>query len=147
MTPSVPRPLLVRTPVQGAIVRRIPIVVLDLSAAGCLVESAEKLGEGTVGVLELAVDGERYSEVVRICRSTGLVGGDFRCRAGTQFLPLTAGTERSLRWLARRIEGAPRLRAAELAPAGGTAPAGGRGPAWPVRARVASGAEGPTGPP
>ena len=103
MRSGVPRTPRLDLPARGAIVRRIPLVVLNLSAAGCLVESSEMVREGIVGVLEVSVEEQQYSEVIRVCRSTALRGTYQRCRAGAQFLALSAGTERSLRSLAGRV--------------------------------------------
>ncbi|HEX5109973.1 MAG TPA: hypothetical protein VFV95_16085 [Vicinamibacterales bacterium] len=93
-----------RLPGIGVIIRRIPVKVRDVSAAGCLLESADMLPEGAVGQLELTIDGERHLETLQVCRSTRTSGGAFPWRAGARFLSLTAPLPTSVRNFAARFE-------------------------------------------
>jgi hypothetical protein len=93
-----------RQPGIGVIIRRIPIRVRDVSAAGCLIESADLLPEGTVGQLEMIIDGERHLETVQVCRSTRTSGGGLPWRAGARFLSLTAPPPTSVRNVVARFE-------------------------------------------
>ena len=93
-----------RNPGIGVIIRRIPVRVRDVSAAGCLLESADLLPEGAVGQLELTIDGERHLETLQVCRSTRTSGGGLPWRAGGRFLSLSAPPATSVRNLVARFE-------------------------------------------
>jgi len=93
-----------RHPGIGVIIRRITVRVRDVSAAGCLLESADLLPEGTVGQLELTIDGERHLETLQVCRSTRSSGGGLPWRAGARFLSLAAPPATSVRNVVARFE-------------------------------------------
>lgn len=88
----------------GVIVRDVAVRVLDASASGCLIESSEPLPEGAVGLLEITGDNGKTVEPLRINRSTEIVGGTTRFRAGAQFLPLGAPGPKSVRNQLARLE-------------------------------------------
>jgi hypothetical protein len=88
----------------GILVRRILVQVIDVSANGCLIETAEGLEEGTVGMLQLVVDDGSHGEALRICRAVRITGGDVQWRAGAEFLPLKAPTPTSVRNMVARLE-------------------------------------------
>jgi hypothetical protein len=79
----------------GALIRRLPASVLNISSRGCLIETATPLVPGTVGLLE--VGDETHGEAVRICRSVERPGAAMPFRAGTEFLVLDAGAPPSMR--------------------------------------------------
>ncbi len=83
----------------GVIVRRVPVRVAEISATGCMLESALSIREGAVGTLHLTVEGRRYRETVRVTRVMPLPGGVRRQQVGAQFLTLGA-SRRALRHLA-----------------------------------------------
>jgi hypothetical protein len=59
-----------RLPGMGVLIRRLPVRVRNVSASGCLLETADSLPEGAVGLLELVIEGERHVEALRVNRST-----------------------------------------------------------------------------
>lgn len=85
----------------GALVRRLPASVLNISSRGCLIETAIPLVPGTVGLLEVG-DGTQ-GEAVRICRSVERPGAALPFRAGTEFLVLDAAAPPSIRVRALRL--------------------------------------------
>jgi hypothetical protein len=88
----------------GVLVRRIPMSLRDVSARGCLIESAHALPEGTVGVLELVMAEGRSAEQVRICRMARIRGGILPYAAGAEFLPLEPPMPASVRNMIARLE-------------------------------------------
>jgi hypothetical protein len=88
----------------GVLVRRIPMSLSEVSARGCLIESAHVLPEGTVGVLELVMAEGRSAEQLRICRMARIVGGVRPYAAGAEFLPLEPPTPASVRNMIARLE-------------------------------------------
>ena len=98
-------------PRLGALVRRLPIRVVDISAVGCLLESALPVEAGTVALLTLQIGGKRYVDPVRITRSIRLSGGIWAYRFGADLLTLAPPSEPTLRRIAL-------LESAELVVAG-----------------------------
>jgi hypothetical protein len=89
----------------GALVRRLPIRVVDISAVGCLLESALPVDAGTVALLALQIGGRRYVDAIRITRSVRLSGGIWTYRFGAEMLALTPPSVHTLRRVAL-LEGA-----------------------------------------
>src|SRR5918994_4065986 len=89
----------------AALVRRLPIRVVDISAVGCLLESAQPVDAGTVALLALQIGGRRYVDPVRITRVVRLSGGIWAYRFGAEMLTLTPPGEQTLRRVAL-LEGA-----------------------------------------
>jgi hypothetical protein len=104
-------------PLTATISRHLPINVADISAAGCFIESAEPIAEGTVGTLVLDLEGRRYVETIRVCRVEPVRSQGHRFRAGAQFLTLGA-SRRSLRHLAATTRTVVAPETNESAPAG-----------------------------
>jgi len=77
--------------------RDVAVRLVDISNAGCLIQSETRLAEGTIGTLRLSVDGVDYTDDVRIVRCQPPVVGDSWFRLGVQFLWTTHPGERSLR--------------------------------------------------
>jgi len=92
-------------PRVGALVRRMPIRVVDISAVGCLIECPQPVDAGTVALLALQIGGRRYVDAVRITRSVQLSGGIWAYRFGAEMLTLTPPGEQTLRRVAL-LEGA-----------------------------------------
>lgn len=106
-------------PRVGALVRRLPIRVVNISAAGCLLESTLPVDAGTVALVALQIGGRRCVDPVRITRSVRLSGGIWAYRFGADLLNLAPPSELTLRRVAL-------LESAELPVAGTrtTSPAG-----------------------
>jgi hypothetical protein len=86
--------------------------VRDVSTAGCLLESYDLIPDGTVGLLELDVNGERQVEAVQVCRSLRVTGSAWPWRAGARFLALNAPPPTSVRNVVARFEIIDELRLA-----------------------------------
>ena len=91
----------------GALVRRVPATVVNVSARGCLIQTAAPLLPGDVGLLEIETDPGR-PEAVRICHSVERAGGTLPYCAGTEFLVLDAASPTSIRGRAARLESGER---------------------------------------
>jgi pilus assembly protein Flp/PilA len=76
--------------------RTTNVVVRNASGSGALIESAFPLSLGTVGVLEVEVDGETRSEWFRVCRVHRTVAGASSVVA-VEFLPLAVNRRPALR--------------------------------------------------
>jgi PilZ domain-containing protein len=73
------------------------IRIWNLSSGGCLLESREQFPVGTVGVLQVDLDGRPYREWFRVCRVHAEEGRRGTCLLGAEFLPLAAAGHNSLR--------------------------------------------------
>ena len=93
-----------RLPGMGVLIRRLPVRVRNVSASGCLLETADLLPEGAVGLLELVIEGERHLEALRVNRSTRVAGSAWAWRTGAQFLALSAPLPTSVRNVVARFE-------------------------------------------
>ena len=70
--------------------RHVGARIVNVSARGCLIESATRLPEGTVGILEVDVDGNSHLEAVLVRHSIERRGHGTPFLAGVQFLGLSA---------------------------------------------------------
>jgi hypothetical protein len=70
----------------GVLARHIPTRLIEVSRSGCLVESAQRIEEGTVGALLLEVQGQTFSEDVRATRCVVVAGMGSRYLVGMEFL-------------------------------------------------------------
>ncbi len=74
-----------RARLLGALIRQLPVRVLDMSAGGCLLESNVPVGHGTGGEVHVEVDGQLKSDVLRVCRCQLVPGAGSVFRLGAQF--------------------------------------------------------------
>ena len=81
----------------GSIMRDVPIKLVDLSTAGCLVESPVRITEGLVGWLSVNSQHAQHHEIVRVCRSDWRIARFWPCAAGLEFLTLQPPTAAALR--------------------------------------------------
>jgi hypothetical protein len=79
--------------------------VLNVSAAGCLVETSRPLEVGTVATLQLAFAGGDFEDTVQIVRCQEITGAGAVYHVGTTFLTTTPPSIESLRYLIRREAG------------------------------------------
>ena len=86
------------------LVRRLPVIVAEVSTSGCRLESAQALLAGTVGILVLPAAAEPTGEPLRISRCTRTPGGAAPYRLGAEFLSLDAPAPTSLRNRVARLE-------------------------------------------
>ena len=84
----------------GVLTREFDVRVLNISAAGCLVESPRRLEVGTVGTLRLAFGVEEYDDDIQVVRCQAIRGAGSVYHIGMQFLG-TARHPRSIRQAVR----------------------------------------------
>ena len=89
----------------AALTKATSIRVWDVSAGGCLLEFREFIAVGTVGVLTIELDGQRYVEWFRICRVHADHGRRSRCLVGAEFLTLSPPRRDSVRAAIARMVG------------------------------------------
>jgi hypothetical protein len=84
----------------GAIVRRVPIRLSQVSASGCLWDSPAPIGEGVVGFMDVRASNRSHSEAVRIVRTWRAVDGFWPHRSAVEFLTTAPPSLASLRGVA-----------------------------------------------
>lgn len=77
--------------------REIPVRVIDISSAGCLLESVNRLEPGATGALRVVYEGHEYADDVRIMRCGSNEGSSGLYYLGVEFLWTTSPGDRSLR--------------------------------------------------
>jgi hypothetical protein len=77
--------------------RDIPVRLLDISASGCLLESANRLDAGTTGTVRVVYRGIEYSDDIRVMRCQGCEGSSGAYHVGAEFLWTSRPPDRSLR--------------------------------------------------
>ena len=87
----------------GVLSRDIDVRLLNVSGSGCLIESRCALEEGTTGSLRLHVDGQEYSDPVRITRCQAVQGAGATFRMGAEFLWVSVPDDRSLRRVGQKL--------------------------------------------
>jgi len=75
-------------PLMGALTRRVPVRLVEMSRTGCLCESPAQVEEGRVGFLGLRNTHGRRVEAVRICRAWRTGEGLWPQRLALQFLTI-----------------------------------------------------------
>jgi hypothetical protein len=88
----------------GALVRRVPATLVNVSRRGCLIETSVPLSPGVVGSLLIEGATPSDAETIRVCRLLERPGGAAPFCAGSEFLVLDAGASTSIRHRAARLE-------------------------------------------
>ncbi len=65
--------------------RLIPVGLLDFSLSGCLLATDHPLDAGTVGELEVVLDGTRYQDTVQVVRTAKRRSGSRTLTLGGRF--------------------------------------------------------------
>jgi hypothetical protein len=73
--------------------------VLNVSGSGCLVETAGEIEPGTMAFMVVSVNGEEYSDSIRVVRCQRMPGGS-SYQLGAEFIWTTQPGARSLRRIA-----------------------------------------------
>jgi hypothetical protein len=81
---------------NGAVVRQHAICVRDISGHGALFDCGAQLPPGSVGLLQVSLEGRARVEVFRVCRIL-TVPGSGAWRVGVEFLPVMPAGDGSLR--------------------------------------------------
>lgn len=90
--------------INAALIRGVSVQVRDLSTGGCLLETRAYLPVGTVGVLDMEIEGKRCVEWFRIRRTQATQGRSGAYLFGAEFLlPVAVAGETSLRGAVRRV--------------------------------------------
>jgi len=84
-------------PPTATLVAQVPVVVVDVSRCGGLIETTRPVDPGTIGTLQLVVDGRCYVEDFRVARCTALSGRGSTFRIGIEFLRTRRVADLSLR--------------------------------------------------
>lgn len=68
---------------EGNLITELPVVLLELSSDGCLIECREEIAEHAEGELDLRIEGHASRDEVRIirCRSAQNASGGYRIAA------------------------------------------------------------------
>ena len=80
----------------------IRVRVLNVSAAGCLIETRRALEVGSVATLRISVAGGDFEDTVQIVRCQEITGAGTTFHLGATFLTTAAPSIESLRFLFRR---------------------------------------------
>jgi hypothetical protein len=95
--------------VIGALIRRVPVRVLEASTAGCVLESPSAVVEGAVGFVQTRTAIHECSEAVRIRRTSETSDQAWPYRMAAEFLTVSPVSPDSLRGLATIMSvGSPR---------------------------------------
>ena len=83
--------------VYGVLARSIPSRLIEISRSGCLLESTHRVEDGTVGELQLEIDGESLFDDVRVTRCVRVEGAGSSYLVGAEFVQTRRPTDRSIR--------------------------------------------------
>ena len=87
----------------ATLVRQYDARVLDISGAGCLIEMDATLAPGTIGTLEVFIDGTTYREAVRVARVVPARHIGMLHQIAIEFLVVTAPGIESIRAAMTRL--------------------------------------------
>ena len=86
----------------AALTTDIRVRVLNVSAAGCLIETRRALDIGSVATLRISLAGGDFEDTVQIVRCHEITGAGTTFHLGASFLTTAAPSIESLRYLLRR---------------------------------------------
>jgi hypothetical protein len=86
--------------------RDVTVQLIDFSLSGCLLESSVRLEVGAHGSLRVAYEGQEFTDDVRVMRCQPCAGSSGLYQVGAEFVWTTPPTDRSLRMLLPRLQGA-----------------------------------------
>jgi hypothetical protein len=89
--------LLKNSRVIAVLGRDVVVRLLEISQAGCLLESSHAIAIGTIAALSIDIDGREYMDEVRVSRSRLRAGTGERYELGVEFLWLRLPGKQSLR--------------------------------------------------
>jgi hypothetical protein len=84
--------------------REVSVRLLDISASGCLLESASRLVLGSTGSLLVNFEGKEYVDDVRIMRCGRFEGSSGAYQIGAEFLWTSTPHDRSLRLVVTHLQ-------------------------------------------
>jgi hypothetical protein len=83
--------------VIGMLARNVPTRLLDISRTGCLLESRQRVEDGTVGELRLEVQRKVFVDDVRVTRCVLIEGSGSLYLVGAEFVQTRRPGEHSIR--------------------------------------------------
>jgi pilus assembly protein Flp/PilA len=83
--------------VLGVLARSIPARLVEISRSGCLLESRQRVDDGTIGELRLMVGGELLRDDVRVTRCVLVEGSGASYLVGAEFVLTRRPGESSMR--------------------------------------------------
>ena len=97
--------------INAALRRLLPAGMRDLSASGCLIEIQSPVPVGSIGLLEVDIEGVRYADWFRVARVALPACAGEPHLMGVEFLQLALAGEQSLRGAmrSRHVGRAPRI--------------------------------------
>lgn len=87
----------------GLLRHDVAVELLNISRSGCLLESPRPIAAGTLATVTVELEGESYSDDVRVARCLEVPGAGERHHVGVQFVALRIPGQRSLRILAASL--------------------------------------------
>jgi c-di-GMP-binding flagellar brake protein YcgR len=84
--------------------REVPVRLLDISASGCLLETASRIVLGTTGSLLVTFDDKQYVDDVRVIRCRQSEGSSGAYQVGAEFLWTNTPHDRSLRRVVTQLQ-------------------------------------------
>lgn len=88
----------------GVLGRQVSVRLLNISGAGCLLESRCRLELGTTGSVRLTHNREQYRDDIRVTRCQALEGAGSTYLVGAEFLWTRCPYKQSLRRVIRRLQ-------------------------------------------
>ena len=85
--------------------REVVVRLMDISSAGCLLESNCRLEKGATGLLRVRFEDAEYMDDVRVMRCQESEGGSGFYQLCAEFLWTTSPHERSLRRIISKLQG------------------------------------------
>jgi len=82
---------------DGMLARNLPMRLIDIGRTGCLLESHQRVENGTLGELRLQVDAEIFVDDVRVTRCVLVEGSGSLYRVGAEFVQTRRPGEHSIR--------------------------------------------------
>lgn len=89
-----------RAAIKGAVIRRVPVRITEVSPSGCLWESPSSLDDGTVGWIDIRAAQQHHSEAVRVVRTRRFDGSMWPYHTAVEFLTLGPLSPESFRGVA-----------------------------------------------
>ena len=94
---------IVRGIAVGLLRRDVAVELLDISRSGCLLASPKPIAAGTLATVTVEMDGQSYSDDVRVARCREIPGAGELHHVGVQFVALRMPGQDSLRLLAASL--------------------------------------------
>jgi c-di-GMP-binding flagellar brake protein YcgR len=88
----------------AVLTRDVPVRLLDISASGCLLESANRFEVGTTGIIRVTYADAEYVDEVRVMRCREFDGSSALYHIGVEFLWTSRPQERSLRRMLVKLQ-------------------------------------------